>query len=189
MRLAVVSDIHDQIWKLAAALDAVRSADALLCLGDLCSPFVVHQLGRGFPGPIHILFGNNDGDPFRITMNARNYKHIRIHAEFLKGEFGARKVAAVHYDNIGRALAASGEFDLVTFGHNHVYEVGRAGRTLLVNPGPIMGCAFAPDGTPRAVPSSYVVYDTESGEACGYDLVADGEAYKAQQREAVPTGA
>ncbi len=174
MRLAILSDIHDQIWKLAAALDAVRPLDALLVLGDLCSPFVVHQLGRGLPGPIHILFGNNDGDAFRITSNARNYKHVRIHAEFLKGEFGGRKLAAVHYDSIARPLIASGEFDVVCFGHNHIYEVTRAGRTLAINPGPIMGCAFGPDSSPTEVPSTYVVYDTESGQACGYELLPEG---------------
>jgi len=58
MRIAVLSDIHDNVWKLAAALEAVRDADALICCGDLCSPFIVHQLGRGFAGPIHVVFGN-----------------------------------------------------------------------------------------------------------------------------------
>ena len=52
MRIAVLSDIHDNVWKLAAALDAVGDADALICCGDLCSPFIVHQLGRGF-SPAH----------------------------------------------------------------------------------------------------------------------------------------
>lgn len=177
MRLAVVSDIHDNIWKLAAALDAVRTVDALLCCGDLCSPFVVHQLGRGFPGPIHLLFGNNDGDPFRITTAARNYKHIRIHAEFFRGEIGGRQVAAVHYDNIARPLIASGEFDLVCFGHNHIYEVTRAGKTLAVNPGPIMGCAFNEDSSPRDVPSTYAIYDSDANAACGYELVAESGGF------------
>jgi len=172
MRLAVLSDIHDNIWKLAAALDAVRGADALICCGDLCSPFVVHQLGRGFSGPVHIVLGNNDGDLFRITQNARGYSHLRIHGEFFRGELGGRQVAAVHYDSLARPLIASGEFDLVCFGHNHIYEVSRAGRTLAVNPGAIMGSAFGPDGAPREAPSSFVLYDTETAAACGYQIVA-----------------
>ncbi len=164
MRLAIVSDIHDNIWKLARALDAIRGADALLCLGDLCSPFIIHQLGRGFSGPIHVLFGNNDGDLFRIDANARKYSHIAIHAEFFRGEFGGKSIAAVHYDNIARPLIASGEFDAVCFGHNHVYEVTRSGRTVGINPGPIMGAAFAADGAPRDVPSTFIIYDTVNGE-------------------------
>ena len=60
-----------------------------------------------------------------------------------------KRIACNHYDNIGRAMAASGEFDLVCFGHNHVYEAGRVGRALIVNPGPVMGVKFAPDGTAK----------------------------------------
>ena len=165
MRVAILSDIHDNVWKLAAALERARSADALLCLGDLCSPFVVHQLGSGFTGPIHLLFGNNDGDLFRIGANARRYPHIAIHAEWFRGEFGGRSFAANHYDNIGRAVAASGEFDVVCFGHNHRYEVTPAAKTLAINPGPIMGAAFAADGTRTDVASTFVIYDAATGRA------------------------
>ena len=82
MRIAILSDIHDNVWKLAAALKAAREADALICCGDLCSPFVVHQLGRAFSGPIHIVFGNNDGEKaglrkifpgFLLEKSAKNY--------------------------------------------------------------------------------------------------------------------
>jgi putative phosphoesterase len=165
MKIAVLSDIHDNVWKLAAALKAVREADALICCGDLCSPFVVHQMGREFPGPIHIVFGNNDGDPFRIANNARRHDHIRLHGELFRGEFGGKRVAANHYDNIARAIAASSEFDVVCYGHNHVYDVARIGRTLAINPGAIMGAAFAPDGSRTDAPSTFVIYDTVLDEA------------------------
>ncbi|MGE5647867.1 MAG: YfcE family phosphodiesterase [Acidobacteriota bacterium] len=165
MRIAILSDIHDNIWNLAAALEKAAQADALVCLGDLCSPFVVHQFGLGFAGPVHILFGNNDGDLYRIAANARAYPHVEIHAEFYRAELGGKRIAAVHYDNIGRPLAASGEFDVVAFGHNHVHELRREGRTLVVNPGPIMGAKFAADGTAIDVPSTFVLYDTVSDTA------------------------
>ena len=119
------------------------------------------------------MFGNNDGDLFRITANARHYEHIRIHGELFRGEFEGRRVAVNHYDNIARAIAASGEFDVVCFGHNHVYEVARVGRTLAINPGSIMGATFGADGGRTDVPSSFMVYSTESGEAEGFTLGAD----------------
>jgi uncharacterized protein len=165
MRVAILSDIHDHVWNLASALDLIRDADAMICCGDLCSPFVVHQLGRGFGGPIHVVFGNNDGDLFRITANARGYSQIQLHGEWFRGEFEGRKVAANHYDNIARPVAASGEFDLVCFGHNHVFEITRAGKTLAVNPGSIMGATFAADGTRTDVEPTFIVYDTTTGDA------------------------
>jgi putative phosphoesterase len=170
MRIAILSDIHDNVWKLAAALAAVRDADALLCCGDLCSPFVVHQLGRGFAQPIHIVFGNNDGDLYRITANARNYAHIRLHGEMFRGEFDGRRFGMNHYDGIGRTLAASGEFDVVCYGHNHIFEIARIGSTLAVNPGAIMGATFAPDGTRTDVPSTFVIYETLTGHATQFEV-------------------
>ncbi len=165
MKIAVLSDIHDNVWKLARALEMAHEADALFCCGDLCSPFIVHQLGRGFSKPVHIIFGNNDGDLFRITANARNYPHIKIHGEMFRGEFGGKRFAANHYDNIARAIAASGEFDVVLYGHNHVYDVSRIGKTLAINPGAIMGATFAADGNRTDVASTFVVYDAASDDA------------------------
>jgi putative phosphoesterase len=176
MRIAVISDIHDNVWKLAVALDAARETDMLICCGDLCSPFVVHQIARGFPKPIHIVFGNNDGDLFRITANGHKYSHVHIHGEFFQGEFGGKRIAVNHYDNIARAIAASGEFDVVCYGHNHVYDVSRAGRTLMINPGAIMGATFRPDASRTDVASTFVIYDTASDEANAYQVVVGGEA-------------
>jgi len=165
MRLAILSDIHDNVWKLAAALEAVRATDALLCCGDLCSPFIIHQLGRGYAATTHIVFGNNDADLFRITSIARNYPQIHLYGEFFAGEFDGRKVAMNHFDAIARPLAASAQYDLVCFGHNHREEIGRVGDTVIVNPGPIMGAAFRPDGSREDVPSAYAIYDTASAAA------------------------
>lgn len=170
MRIAVVSDIHDNVWKLSAALDAVSDTDVLICCGDLCSPFVVHQMGRGFTRPIHVVLGNNDGDLFRITANARQYEHMRIHGELFRGEFGGQRVAVNHYDNIARAIAASGEFDVVCYGHNHEYSVARIGRTLAINPGAIMGAAFAADGGRTDAASTFMIYDTATGEVAGFEV-------------------
>lgn len=163
MRLGILSDIHDHVWNLAAALPALSSCDTLLCCGDLCSPFVVHQLGRGFPRPIHIVFGNNDADLYRITANSRAYPQISLHGELFQGEFAGRRVLMNHFDFIARRFAPT--FDLICFGHNHTLEITRSGDTLLVNPGAVWGAAIQPDGSWRAVPPSAAFYDTETQEA------------------------
>jgi putative phosphoesterase len=169
MRIAILSDIHDNLWNLRLAIDALRGADALICCGDLCAPFVMDQLAR-FPGPVHIVFGNNDADLFRITRKSTD--RVRVHGEYFEGELGGKRVAVNHFDNIARPLALSGEYDLVCYGHNHVFRVTRLGRTLAVNPGPIMGAKF-PGGEWTDVAPTFAVYDTDSGQVEAFEI-ADG---------------
>ena len=95
---------------------------------------------------------------------------MRIHGELFRGEFDGRRVAVNHYDNIARAIAASGEFDVVCYGHNHVYSVARIGRTLAINPGAIMGAAFSAGGGRTDVASTFMIYDTATGEVAGFEV-------------------
>lgn len=159
MKIAILSDIHDNLPALRQALERARAAGAveLVCLGDLCSPFVAKELGLGFPGPIHVLFGNNDGDRWRISLNAAKYPHLRFHGEYAELEFAGRTLAAQHFDGIGRALARGGSFDVVAFGHNHQVEVRTEGRTLVINPGEVFGGL-----TGR---STFVIYDAAAHQA------------------------
>jgi predicted phosphodiesterase len=70
MRIAILSDIHDNIWKLGDVLKRVRGADALVFCGDFCAPFTLTQMAQGFNGPVHVVWGNNDGDKWLLTRNA-----------------------------------------------------------------------------------------------------------------------
>ena len=159
MKIAILSDIHDNIPKLKTALTRVRdrAAEAVLCCGDLCSPFIAKELGQGFSGPIHVVFGNNDGDRFRIAANAAKFPNLNFHGEYVELEFDGRTFAVNHFDNIGRAIARGQQFDVVCFGHNHRFEITPFGRTLAINPGEIYGGLTGQ--------STFVVYDTENKSA------------------------
>ena len=139
MKIAILSDIHDNLVKLRAALQRCQEAEVIICCGDLCSPFVAKELGLGFAKPIHIVYGNNDGDRFRMALNAAQYPQLHFHGEYVELELDGKRFAVNHFDNIGRALAKSEAFDVVCYGHNHKYEVTRQGRSLVINPGEIFG--------------------------------------------------
>lgn len=158
MKIGIISDIHDHIWNLEKALEELKDAEVLICCGDLCSPFVMDQLGKGFSGPIHIVFGNNDGDRYRLTLKAANYAHVRLHGETAELTLDGKRFAVHHFDDVAGRLASGGQFDVVCFGHNHRYEVRRENATLMINPGEIMG------GLSEGRVSSFVVYDTGTGE-------------------------
>lgn len=161
MKIAVLSDIHDNIWKLAEALGRLGEADALICCGDLCAPFIVPQMAEAFPGPIHIVFGNNDGDRFRITQQAHRFDQVTIHGELGDLTIDGKRIAVHHFEDVGRLIAAAGVYDVVCCGHNHVFEIERVGTCLRINPGEIMG---------RFGTSTYVIYDTVTNEAQRYEV-------------------
>ena len=140
MRIAVLSDSHDNIWKLAAAMPHLAAADAIIHCGDLCSPFMIRRLGDGLAGkPLHVVWGNNDGDTFLISKNAREYPSIVLHGELAEFELEGLRVAVNHYPGIARGLAHSGEYDLVCYGHDHTLHEEWIGNCLLLNPGELMG--------------------------------------------------
>jgi uncharacterized protein len=170
MRIAILSDIHDNLWNLRAAIGHLQ-ADQLICCGDLCSPFVIGQLAK-FAGPVHIVFGNNDADLFRITRQASS--RVQVHGEFFEGELGGKRIAVNHFDNIARPIALSGQYDLVCYGHNHEFRVTRVGRTLAINPGPVMGARF-PGGQWTDVVPTFAVYDTAADAVEAYAIAAGGE--------------
>ena len=172
MHIAVLSDIHDQVWNLAVALRSVDSCDVLICCGDLCSPFVLDQLARGFAKPIHIVFGNNDADLYRITSKVAKYPHVRLRGEFFEEDFDGRRIAVNHFDNIARAIAAAGAHDAVFYGHNHVFDIRMyAGKTLALNPGSVMGAQFDAEANRTDVAPSWAICDTSNNKAEGFELV------------------
>ena len=117
MKIAILSDIHDNVWNLSTALKQVQEADMLLCLGDLCSPFIVNMLAKGFPErPVHIIFGNNDGDLFRIHAKTKDFPLVKVHGEIFQKEFDGRLLFANHFDTLALPIARSGQFDVVCYG-------------------------------------------------------------------------
>jgi putative phosphoesterase len=173
MRIGVISDIHDHLWNLAAAIDYLSAtADALICCGDLCSPFVLDVLAR-FPGRVDIVFGNNDADLFRITR--KSSERVRVHGEFFETEAGGKKIAVNHFDYLARPMAASGLYDIACYGHNHNFSVAQVGRTLAINPGPIMGARF-PGGKWEDVLPTFVTLETSDWRVEAFGIHCGGGA-------------
>lgn len=155
MRIAVCSDIHDNIWRLEKMLRQAAGCEALIFCGDFCAPFTLAQIADGFAGPVHVVWGNNDGDKWLLTQTARASETVTLHGDFAELKLGGRSIAVNHYPGIAAPLAASGMYDAVFHGHDHTPREERIGPTLLLNPGEVMG---------RFGRSTFAVYDTETGE-------------------------
>lgn len=163
MRIAVLSDIHDNIWNLSRAMEIVADtgSEQLAFLGDFCAPFTLKQLAESFSAPIHAVFGNNDGDPWLLTSIAAGFAHVTLHGQFGTFDAGGKTVAINHYPEIAEPVAASERFDAVFSGHDHQRYEKRYGRTLWANPGEIMGRFGRP---------GFGLYDTDTDTFTHYDV-------------------
>jgi uncharacterized protein len=138
MLIAILSDTHDNVanTKLAVEKAMAMGAEALFFCGDFCAPGAGRALAA-FKGPLHFIFGNNDGDKWNIVTVVQK---IRPDAIFYREdqalfEVDGLKVALTHYPLYGRALARTGDYDIVCFGHNHVASIETYGTCVAINPG------------------------------------------------------
>ncbi|MEJ2611107.1 MAG: YfcE family phosphodiesterase [Candidatus Thiodiazotropha sp.] len=146
MKVCIVSDSHDHIPLLDAAVESAKSdgAQAVLHCGDVVAPSTLHCLEK-YGLPVHVIHGNNTGDLYTLGRLANmDDNHIHYHGMDAGIELAGRKIFLVHYPHYARAMAATGDWDLVCCGHSHKLSFEklaniRGGQTDLVNPGTIGG--------------------------------------------------
>jgi putative phosphoesterase len=153
MIVAVMSDSHDHIWNVRKALEIIKShqAKAIIHCGDLIAPFVLKELAK-FEGPVHWVLGNNDGEQYLLTkLSLTELTNTKPYGFMGTLNLDAASIAFTHYEEMGYALAHTGQYDLVCCGHTHAHRLERIHQTTLLNPGEIMG----KDG-----PGTFCLFDT-----------------------------
>lgn len=175
MRIAILSDSHDHIPNLRAAITYCNAYGVALVIhcGDLISPFMLKELAA-FNGPVHLVYGNNVGDKHLISQSCGlKYPSISHHGELGAVEAGGLKIAINHFPILARAIAKQGGFDLVCCGHNHRCSVEQHGETLLINPGELHGGKEQP---------GFIIFDTVSRQPERVDI---GEPFATAEDPAV----
>ena len=163
MKLAVISDTHDHLENLEKALTEINElgAGGLLHCGDLVSPFVIDRLAK-FNGPVHVVFGNNEGDRYTINNVAtKKFPNVKLHGEMGFVETEGGEVAFTHRPEFARGLACTQKYIAVFYGHTHRMKIEQVGKTWLINPGELMGLLEAP---------GWIVFDATAAETKHYTL-------------------
>lgn len=162
MKICIVSDSHDHRDHLAAAVTEAKSlgAQAVIHCGDLVAPSTLHAIiPLGLP--VHLVHGNNQGDLFHLSKLAHKPEN-RVHYYGQDGSFvlAGKRIFIVHYPHYAKAMAVTGDYDLVCNGHEHHAVIERiknikGGETLRVDPGTVGGVS---------APATYVLGDLEKME-------------------------
>jgi len=175
MKVCIVSDSHDHRPLLEAAVRAARAegAEAVLHCGDVVAPSTLSVL-KPLGLPVHVIQGNNVGDLYMMARIAsKPSSHVTFYGQDAGIELAGRRIFLVHYPHYARAMATTGDWDLVCCGHDHEVKIElvdniKGGRTHLVNPGTVGGVA---------APATYVLGDLESMTFTVHNVVEEtGEA-------------
>jgi putative phosphoesterase len=133
MRIGVLADTHDNLPKIAQAVELFNreKVELVLHAGDFVSPFTAGEFKR-LRARLIGVFGNNDGDRLYLLERYRGIGELYDgHHEL---ELAGRRVALMHKPDLLEALIASERYDLIVYGHTHMPEL-REGRPLVLNPG------------------------------------------------------
>lgn len=154
MRIGVVSDTHDREEAIAEAVRLLteQHVELILHCGDIETVETVRLFK---PVTTHFVFGNWDKDRAKLAAAIKEVGGTH-HDSFGAIELAGKRLAWVHSHERHqlRQLEHSDFFDYVFYGHTHVREQHRTGRTLVANPGALF----------RANPKTCIVLDVKTGE-------------------------
>ena len=162
MKIGIISDSHDHREPMAAAVAEAKAlgAEAILHCGDLVAPSTLHAI-TGLGLPIHLIHGNNTGDLFNLSKFAQEPKnHVHYYGQDGSLTLAQRRIFLVHDPHYARAMALTGDFDLVCNGHEHRAVIERirnvkGAETLRIDPGTVAGVS---------APATYVFGDLQTLE-------------------------
>ncbi len=155
MKIAIISDIHDNIPNLQKVLDYLEKGEVekIICCGDVTNIDTISKLSKGFLGNIVLVKGNADN---WYKEELKNFKNI----DYLGRKGGvvdvpSLRIGVCHEPFLCDDLIKNNKPNIIFYGHTHKpWEEERDG-VLLVNPGTLGGMFL--DGT-------FALYDTDISE-------------------------
>ena len=139
--IGIISDSHDNLEAIRKAVEFFNNNDvkAVLHAGDIVSPFTARAF-KELKSKLYFVFGNNDGDKITLTSWFEEIGATSC------GDFGDLTIDGLHIallhgtnEALVRALARSGDFDVVIRGHTHDPGVKIIEGTPVINPGECSG--------------------------------------------------
>jgi putative phosphoesterase len=156
MKIGIISDTHDNIFNIKKVVNILHQekVDMVLHAGDFVAPMTL-SLYKGLP--FVGIFGNNDGDKFRLLSQAAK-NGLQLAGDIWEQVIDDLSMIMYHgtEKQIVDALISCQKYDVVVYGHTHQHDIRTVGKTLAINPGTVHG--FEKQAT-------FVLFDTTKREA------------------------
>lgn len=151
MKVCIVSDSHDNRALLATAAHMAKlaGAAAILHCGDVVAPTTLRGL-LAVGLPVHVIHGNNTGDLVAMHQLMSKYPDIiKYHGQDARLILAEKRIFLVHYPHYAKAMAVTGDYDVVCCGHDHSISIRqmdniKGSQTYLINPGTVGGIGKPP---------------------------------------------
>ena len=158
MKIAIISDIHDNLPNLKKVLDycAQNSVEKIICCGDLASLETLDYLNDNFKGEIFFAFGNMDDAYLKnYPFENNQYKNTKIFKDFGETEIKKKKIAFIHFPREASELCETGKYDFVFYGHTHKPWTEIINKCTLLNPGNVANQYYSP---------TFAIWNTEDNK-------------------------
>jgi len=152
MKIAIISDIHDNIPRLEESflISKKEKVETCFCCGDISNTKTLEKISNNFKKS-YIALGNMD---FELKDRLEYLpKNIICSTYILELKIDEIKVALTHYDSTARELAKKNVYDFVFYGHTHTPWEERIENTIIINPGELSG---------QFGQASFAIFDTKT---------------------------
>ena len=142
MKIAIISDIHDNLVNLEKALKWCKAhqIEELICCGDVSNLETLNFLANTFTGPIHLVRGNMEIFTDEDVERLENINYFGKHGKI---ELEGKEVGICHEPSFINKIVKDGPTDIIFYGHTHEpwekTETRQEVSVRLVNPGTLGG--------------------------------------------------
>lgn len=174
MKIGIISDVHDNLRHLEKAIRFFNKEKIglLIHCGDWDMPFTMRSYIE-LKCSIRGVLGNGDPDIQKFQYQLQNLKVLKkldLSLEYRFQDFTIDNIrfGVFHGDdeNLNKCLIESQLFDVLCIGHTHKPKIEKKERTLVINPGSLVGYMYEVKNTPVTV----AIFDTDLKKAEIVDL-------------------
>ncbi len=149
MLIAVISDTHDNLFRLEKALKEIRSREIKLLFH--CGDIGIETIERLKIEAIQIYAVCGNGDYYPEVEKICKNSNIGIFEDIGEIEIDDKKIAITHLPAVAEYLSSLKKYNIIFFGHTHRKSFKLLNNAKLINPGDIMARYNKP---------SFLIYDT-----------------------------
>ncbi len=153
MKVAIISDLHDQLTNLRKFLDysLENKIKKIFCLGDVTKQETLSCLARNFSGDIFLVRGNADLYSESIL---KKFNNIKDYQSIGNKKIDKLNIAFFHEPEKVKNLNLNKlRPDFVFYGHTHKPWLEKTQGYFFVNPGNLAGIYY---------PATFAVLDTKN---------------------------